>query len=416
MSQDKDPIQVKYCSTQLDLGKRTSKEALQKSNHPVNECWVNGLYDNYKQALLRTEKKRNLITRATILVVLGRTDEDIKDGLTIEGVLPFFEKYKLKLHVQAIFYKLIRKHNPEAPDFTHRRLYGVIDGDDEYALNRDLGNLAQKSNSDKYRVVANNNLYMPEKTGNKSNRIVIEHVDDLLAILRNEPENDMEKDTLVHMIHRADNLEADVWHLYDAGFWPQHKLRRWEAELGEPHRGLVHLCHQKPTDDPLGSRRKMEVQSAAVVNRVHDAKTDSHYQLFMSAHKSYCGAQAAENLDEGRHVANVGWLRKIMRKGLPIDRGSLGEIDLSKAYTGSCMRIRAAVVRKELDIWQLHQAKQRFKSLSLYLVVAASRDLFFNMRYNPCYGYFRLHLRKLPAIKAVKHPSVVNRGEIQSTH
>ncbi|MFM7982045.1 MAG: hypothetical protein ACKPKO_22270 [Candidatus Fonsibacter sp.] len=59
----------------------------------MSECWwINALYDNYEEALLRTSKKKNLITRETILEVLGRTEEDIKEGPTIKEVLPFFEK------------------------------------------------------------------------------------------------------------------------------------------------------------------------------------------------------------------------------------------------------------------------------------------------------------------------------------
>ena len=51
-SGDKVAIQCKYCSNQLDLIKRTFKETCAT----VSECWVNALYDNYEQALLRTEK------------------------------------------------------------------------------------------------------------------------------------------------------------------------------------------------------------------------------------------------------------------------------------------------------------------------------------------------------------------------
>ena len=69
----------------------------------MSERRINTLYDNCEQTLLRTEKKNNLIKRETILEVLGRTEEDIKDGLTIKQVLPFFKKYKLKLRVYDVF-------------------------------------------------------------------------------------------------------------------------------------------------------------------------------------------------------------------------------------------------------------------------------------------------------------------------
>ncbi|MFM7982040.1 MAG: hypothetical protein ACKPKO_22245 [Candidatus Fonsibacter sp.] len=86
----------------------------------MSECWTNTLYDNYEQTLLRWDNQKNLITRDTILEVLGKTEENIKEGLTIKEVLPFFQKYKLKLRVYDVFYNLTHKYDPEVPNFNHR--------------------------------------------------------------------------------------------------------------------------------------------------------------------------------------------------------------------------------------------------------------------------------------------------------
>ena len=130
---------------------------MHQSKHYVSECWIDALYDNYEQALLRTDKK-NPTTRETILEVLGRTEEDIKDGLTINEVLPFFNKYKLKLRVYDVFYNLIHRYDPEVPDFNHRPFYCVTDGDHIYTLNKDLDNLAQKSEDDDYKISVGSNF------------------------------------------------------------------------------------------------------------------------------------------------------------------------------------------------------------------------------------------------------------------
>ena len=306
-SGDKVAIQFKYCSTQLDLSKRTFREALRKSSHHVSEPCINTVYDNYEQTLLRTEKKRNLITRETILDVLGRTEEDIKDGLSIEEVLPLFEKYKLKLRVYDVFYNLIHKYDPEVPNLNHRPFYCVTDGDHIYTLNKDLDSLAQKSDDDEYRVVANGNFHIPEKTVEKSNYIVMEHIDELLTILREQAKNDTEKDPrkgdspdegygeasssglagdrLLYMIHKADNLESVVWQLYDAGF-------RSNIKYGAGKLSWVSLTVNRYTF-VIKSQQKidwaidgsMEVQDAVVFNKMHDAKADFHYHLFKSEHK-----------------------------------------------------------------------------------------------------------------------------------
>ncbi|MFM7986768.1 MAG: hypothetical protein ACKPKO_46385 [Candidatus Fonsibacter sp.] len=76
---------------------------------------------------------------------------------------------------------------------------------------------------------------------------------------------------------------------------------------------------------------------------MRDAKAGFHYQLFKSEHRSYYGARDLGSLDECRTVANVGWLRRLSRdilrsskrrRPLPINKDSIAEIDVSKAYRG----------------------------------------------------------------------------------
>jgi len=85
----KQSIKYSYISTPLDLSKDTFAEAIKNNNYIKNECWINTLYDFYKDTLLSTNKKRNVITREIILNVLNRTEEDIKEGLSVEDGLPF---------------------------------------------------------------------------------------------------------------------------------------------------------------------------------------------------------------------------------------------------------------------------------------------------------------------------------------
>ena len=160
----------------------------------------------------------------------------------------------------------------------------------------------------------------------------------------------------------------------------------------------------------------MEVEDAGVFNRLQDAKTEFHYQLFRSEHRSYYNAQDIEILDECRTAANVGWLHKLegvspSRRHKPpvIYRSSLAEIDISKAYTGAFMRIRAIPVFNEFDTWQAYKQEEPIKNMSLYIVEANSFDLFFNKRYNLCYGYFLKQLKQVHTIKAVKHPSIIKK-------
>ncbi|MFM7988852.1 MAG: hypothetical protein ACKPKO_57015 [Candidatus Fonsibacter sp.] len=76
-----------------------------------------------------------------------------------------------------------------------------------------------------------------------------------------------------------------------------------------------------------------------------------------------------------------------------IPNSNLGEIDISKAYTGAFMRIKSIPVFNEFDPWQYYKPVEPIKNMSLYIVEASSFDLFFNKRYNLFYGYFLKQLR-----------------------
>jgi hypothetical protein len=91
-----------------------------------------------------------------------------------------------------------------------------------------------------------------------------------------------------------------------------------------------------------------------------------------------------------------------------ISRSSLAEIDISKAYTGAFMRIKAIPVINEFDTWEPCTGPA-IKKLSLYVVEASEFDLFLNKQFNLVYGCFLRQLPEMPSIKAVKHPSVIKK-------
>ena len=63
-------------------------------------------------------------------------------------------------------------------------------------------------------------------------------------------------------------------------------------------------------------------------------------------------------------------------------------------------------VFNEFYTWEQYKDIEPIKNLSLYIVEASSFNMFFNQRYNLCYGYFLKQLQHKHAIKAVKHPSI----------
>ena len=86
---DKIAAYYRFTTTDLDLEAGTFKEAISKNNYTKDECFINSIYDFYSDNLLRSDKKRNVINRAVILKTINKTEENVKEGLSVEDVLLF---------------------------------------------------------------------------------------------------------------------------------------------------------------------------------------------------------------------------------------------------------------------------------------------------------------------------------------
>jgi hypothetical protein len=50
-------INYKYIETNVDMSFNTLKEAIENKNYIKDECWLNSIYDFYKDTLLKEKKK-----------------------------------------------------------------------------------------------------------------------------------------------------------------------------------------------------------------------------------------------------------------------------------------------------------------------------------------------------------------------
>ena len=76
----------RFATTELDLEASTFKEAISKHNYVKDECFINSIYDFCRDNLLRADKKRNVISRASILSTIGKTEESTATTTTKQCV------------------------------------------------------------------------------------------------------------------------------------------------------------------------------------------------------------------------------------------------------------------------------------------------------------------------------------------
>ena len=120
---DKVAAYYRYTTTELDLTASTFKDALAKTHYVRDECFLNSIYDFYKDNLLSATKQRNVITREVLLTTIGKTKAEVKQGLSIEDVLPFFVQFRLQLRVFDKFYKLVHKYDPPNRNHHNKTMY-----------------------------------------------------------------------------------------------------------------------------------------------------------------------------------------------------------------------------------------------------------------------------------------------------
>ena len=98
-SPDNVSICYKYTSCPLDLTFDTLEEALAQGtfnkHHVKGECWINSLIYFYGDTSLNPDKKKNIITKLDVLKIINKTEAELKEGLSVEDVKPFFLKSSL---------------------------------------------------------------------------------------------------------------------------------------------------------------------------------------------------------------------------------------------------------------------------------------------------------------------------------
>ena len=391
-----------YISTELDLSKTTFEKAIKVDQYAKDECWINTIYDFYGDNLLSCDKKRNVITREIILEIIGKTEDTIKSGLSIDDMRPFFVKFKLSVRVFDKFYKLVFRYDPPVRNNNNKTLYCMMDGNHIYTLNHDIKKLEQHLDVDLDYEIKPSSDYKVKKDDDDEqtiDHIMISTIDDIITIL-NKFEDSKEEKT-IYLIHKDDNLTAMLYNLLEKGYQPNVKYEtgRITHIIMKFNTHLFILRTQQLITSVI--QYPIVVDSEAVYNKMNEAMVNFNRQIFKGTHKSYYNKQDIDILDEYRTIANLGMIKKN-----PLAQ-KLNEIDVSKAYTAAFTNMTKIPVFNEFDIFQPYENEQ-IKDLNLYIVKSKNLSMMFNKVYNLVYGKFLNHFKDVE-ILAFKEPSSIKK-------
>jgi len=300
----------RYTTTELDLDATTFKDAIANGSYQKDECFINSITDFYGDNLMRPDKKRNIVNRETILQTIGKTEETIKEGLSIEDVLPFFTKHKLTLRVYDKFYKMVYKYEPPTPNRNNKVMYCMMTDGHIYTLNHDIKRLEQKEDeSDHYAPTVCDTYYINDDAKPRKSKM-IGNIDDILKVVREmpAPEDPKEKQVLT-LIHKEDNLTDLLYQFLDAGYAPGVNFESGRITALKLELNKIFCIIQAQQLIKSAIDGNVVVDNEEVYNNMNQAMSTLNSKLFLKSHLSFYTEKDSEVLDSYRTKPICGNLR-----------------------------------------------------------------------------------------------------------
>ena len=385
----------KYISTELDVNCNSLRAAIENKSYIPNECWINTIMDFYNDTVLSQAKStRYRVTREKMLELLNVSEDTVKDGLTVKDILPFFEKFRLQLKVFNELGKLIFKFVPADLNRNEKVCYALLKGNHIYTINNNKEKLRLKDldDADEDLITTPSQNYYVNEESEPVPAVLISSVDEIPNIVR---DTDSKRITL---IHKDDDLIKCCIELIEAsGYLPKIKFQanRITDICTEFNDVKVRIQTQHLIKTELDGI--VCVDNEDVYNRMNEAMCKFNKSLFLNGHKSYYTDVDVKILDEYRTIAN---------SGMFIDsKIDVVEIDMSKAYTFALSQITEVPVFNIFDNFEYY-SHEPINELSLYIIENTSLNMFFNKKYNLCYGKFLSQFKNVKIV-AVKTPSFI---------
>jgi len=381
-STDKVAAYYRYTTTELDLSAETLKEAIAKHHYAKDECFINSLYDFYKDTLMNTKRHRNVITREIILETIGKTEDDVKEGLSILDMEPFFVKFRLQLRVFDKFYKLIHKYDPPTRNHHNRAMYCLCADGHIYTLNHDDHRLKQglqHSASSSSASLEDEELpevqlkvgenYITREDAEPTPAKMIDGADDLLDIIRNKAEGVK----FIKLVHRQDDLVSLMFQLLEAGYSPgvNFEAGRVTALKLELNKTFIVVETQQLIKSVVDG--VVVVEDEETYNNMSQAMTHMNNKLFLKSHLSYYTEEDVDILDTYRTKPICGMLKPVATDRVK----QLIEIDVTKAYTAAFCDITEIPIFNEFDAFRPYNDPLTgpIEPLNLYLVESKPHPL-----------------------------------------
>ena len=405
-------IYHRYISTPMNNTTRSLKHAIINGNHKKGQCWINSLFDFYENTLM-SKKKRNPLTREKMIEIIGRKDM-LKNGATITEMDKVFKHYNIQARIFDFFNRLIYKNEPETRNSHIQPFYAMVKNGHIYTLKNDIKSIEQRqyNEGDKPIVRASQDYHLNEADEPPEYKM-FDHIDELLKMI------DTKEPKTIYLVPRNNNLTEKLFELLNIGYEPS--IMMGGGMITQIRMKLKKTTFMIKTQNLIKGSidGSIALDDEATFNRMNTAMFEFNKAMFNPIHKSFYNEIDMEIYHEAKTIVPIGLLYR--KDSIP---ENIFEADITKAFTGACMKFDEVPVFNQFDIWQKYTDNNDFTKMSdytLYFVEdtyyplilskkARNSRLMFNKKYNLCYGYFlkRLDTTNLKVLY-YKSPSQVHK-------
>jgi hypothetical protein len=338
---------------------------------------------------------------------MGKTEEQLQEGLSIEDVFPFFEKFRLPLRVFDKFYKLIFKYDPPTRNHHYKAMYCMMADRHIYTLDFNVKELQQKQTDECYKVFASPTYLTPDEP-RKSQAKMINNIDDILGIMRNTTYTKDDKQ-YIKLIHREDDLVELLHQFINAGYSPGISFE--SGRITGLKIVLKNVLFSIETQQLIKSAIDgvIVIDNEQTYNNMSNAMSTIHSKIFLKTHKSYFTEDDLLILNEYRTKPIVG--------NIGSNQDNMIEIDISRAYTSQFSQITKIPIFNEFDNFKPYN-NEAIQPYNLYVVtnynhplVAQSHILLYGQFIKP--GMYITYVKQPSFIKHVNYKALVD--ELYST-
>lgn len=333
-----------------------------------------------------------------ILNLLNKTEETVKNGISISEIMLFYQKYNLRLRIINQFDMLVYFFNPTHFSKRNKPTYVLMKDNHVYnityteSLEKKISKM-QSINDDQFDIKISDN-YRCDIVDYKDT-IMIEDVKELITMTSKE------KQTL-YVILKDNDIDKALYKLkedlgYTAGIsFSDNRVNKLYCNFGKNITFIIQ--RQQLTSSPLGFS-DVNIDNLQTYINMNHVMTDFHNQLFIKSYKSSYSDEDIQILDSYRTIVPCGKFRSI-KAGT-----DLIELDVRKAFTSAFCKIKKAPVFNEFDNF-IKYDNSDIINYALYIVSNSKKNLFFNNEINIVYGLFlkKLNVNKSD-IKYYKVPS-----------